>query len=153
MHYRPIDSMKAPRFCGIRTFMRLPHLSVLEEVDVAVVGVPVDSAVGYRSGARFGPEAIRSASILLRDYNQSQQINVPDTLSMVDYGDAPVLPGYHEESLKRVQEHLEPIYRAGVTPLVLGGRPFPDNCRTAGCRCGLWSGFSDSYRRPWGCAG
>ncbi|TGK15677.1 agmatinase [Leptospira fluminis] len=120
-HYLPLNSMKAPRFTGVRTFMRLPNLAVLEDVDVAVVGVPMDSAVSFRSGARFGPEAIRSASVLLRDYNPVLKVNVPEVLSMVDYGDAPVVPGYHEESLYRVQNFLEPIYEAGVVPLILGG--------------------------------
>ncbi|EMM77396.1 agmatinase [Leptospira santarosai] len=120
-HYKPMNSMEAPRFTGVRTFMRLPNISTLHDVDVAVVGVPVDSAVSYRSGARFGPEAIRSASILLRDYNSATQVNVVESLSMVDYGDAPVVPGYHEETLKRVQAYLEPIYAANVIPLILGG--------------------------------
>jgi agmatinase len=120
-HYKPMNSMKAPRFTGVRTFMRLPNLETLTDIDVAVVGVPVDSAVSFRSGARFGPEAIRSASILLRDYNPALNVNVVDTLSMVDYGDVPVVPGYHEESLKRIQKYLEPIYKANVVPLILGG--------------------------------
>jgi len=120
-HYRPMNSMQAPRFTGVRTFMRLPCLETLEDIDVAVVGIPTDSAVSYRSGARFGPEAIRSASILLRDFNPALDVNVTDVLSMVDYGDAPVVPGYHEETLERVQAYLEPIYRAGVVPLILGG--------------------------------
>jgi agmatinase len=121
MHFRPMDSMQAPRFTGVRTFMRLPAIQTTENVDVAIVGVPMDSAVSYRSGARFGPEGIRSASILLRDFNPYLNVNVVDELSMVDYGDAPIVPGYQEESLKRVQEFLAPIYRAGVVPLILGG--------------------------------
>lgn len=121
MRYRPQDSMKAPRFTGPRTFMRLPAISTLEEVDVAVIGVPTDSAVSFRSGARFGPEGIRSASILLRDFNPILDVSVPEVLSMVDYGDAPTVPGYHLESLSRIQSFLEPIYSRGVVPLILGG--------------------------------
>jgi agmatinase len=120
-HYRPMNSMHAPRFTGVRSFMRLPCVTTLVDVDVAILGVPVDSAVSYRSGARFGPEAIRSASVLLRDFNPALKVNVPEILSMVDYGDAPVVPGYHEETLSRVREFLEPVYRAGVVPLILGG--------------------------------
>jgi agmatinase len=121
VHYRPMNSMNAPRFTGVRTFMRLPFKPTLEDVDAVIVGVPTDSAVSYRSGARFGPEAIRSASILLRDFNPALSVDVPATLSMVDYGDAPVVPGYHEETLRRVAEYLQPIYRAKVVPLILGG--------------------------------
>src|SRR5829696_4239616 len=96
MHHRPADSSKTPRFTGPRTFMRLPHVTELEGVDVAVVGVPTDDAVSFKSGARFGPEAIRSASVLLRPYNPRLKVDVVERLSMVDYGDAPpVLGGDH----------------------------------------------------------
>ena len=101
--------------------MRLPHVTDLEGVDVAVVGVPTDDAVSFRSGARFGPEAIRSASVLLRPYNPQLDVDVIERLSMVDYGDAPTVPGYVVESLERVEAALRPIHEAGVIPMVLGG--------------------------------
>ncbi|MFJ5631800.1 agmatinase [Streptomyces goshikiensis] len=118
--------MTKPRIAsGPRTFMRLPWvddpLAAEGRIDVAVVGVPTDSAVSYRSGARFGPEAIRSASILLRDHNPATGVDVTRTLSMVDAGDAPVVPGYHELTLERVEEFLVPLYEQGIVPLLLGG--------------------------------
>ncbi|MFD0689972.1 agmatinase [Actinomadura fibrosa] len=124
-HYRPDDSMRRPRFAsGPRTFMRLPYIAdpmtATGRIDVAVVGVPTDSAVGYRSGARFGPEAIRSASILLRDHNPETGVDVT-RLSMIDAGDAPVVPGYHDLTLERLEAHLRPFYERGVLPLLLGG--------------------------------
>ncbi len=125
-HYRPRDSMAKPRIAsGPRTFMRLPWvddpLDAPGRIDVAVVGVPTDSAVSYRSGARFGPEAIRAASVLLRDVNPETGIDVTQVLSMVDAGDAPVVPGYHELTLERLEAYLTPLYRAGIVPLLLGG--------------------------------
>lgn len=125
-HHRPRNSMTQPRIAsGPRTFMRLPWvddlIAVADEVDVAAIGVPTDSAVSYRSGARFGPEAIRAASILLRDHNPATGIDITEVLSMVDAGDAPVVPGYHELTLQRLAEHLSPVYRAGIVPLLLGG--------------------------------
>lgn len=118
--------MTQPRIAsGPRTFMRLPWvddlIAVADEVDVAAIGVPTDSAVSYRSGARFGPEAIRAASVLLRDHNPATGIDITELLSMVDAGDAPVVPGYHELTLQRLEEHLSPVYRAGIVPLLLGG--------------------------------
>ena len=101
--------------------MRLPHVETLEDVDVAVIGIPTDDAVSFKSGARFGPEAIRSASALLRPYNPRLRVDVTEQLSMVDYGDAPTVPGYHEQTLRLIQEYLEPVHAAGVTPLCLGG--------------------------------
>jgi agmatinase len=119
--YGPADSWDTPRFTGPRTFMRLPHRETTEEVDLAIVGVPTDDAVSYRSGARFGPEAVRSASVLLRPYNTHLKVNVAERLSMVDYGDCPTVPGYQEESLQRIERHLLPLHQAGVTPLCIGG--------------------------------
>ncbi|MFN2489319.1 MAG: agmatinase [Actinomycetota bacterium] len=121
MRYGPADSFKTPRYTGPRTFMRLPHVETTEDVDLAIVGIPTDDAVSYRSGARFGPEAIRSASVLLRPYNPILDVDVTRYLSMVDHGDAPTVPGYHEETLARIQAYLEPLHEAGVTPLCIGG--------------------------------
>ena len=121
MRYGPADSSQSPRFTGVRTFARLPYVESLEGVDVAVIGVPVDDAVSYKSGARFGPEAIRSASSLLRPYNPLLRVDIAAHLSMVDNGDAPTVPGYHERTLEQIQAHLEPVHRAGVIPLCLGG--------------------------------
>src|SRR5919205_49765 len=121
MRYGPIDSSQSPRFTGVSTFMRLPYVESLEDVDVAVLGVPVDGPVSFPSGVPLRPGGIRSASVLLRPYNQRLRVDVTEHLSMVDNGDAPTVPGYHEETLKRIQAHLEPVHRAGVVPLCLGG--------------------------------
>jgi agmatinase len=119
--YRPIDAQVIPRFAGIRTFMRLPHVTELEGVDAAAVGIPFDTGTSYRSGARFGPEAIRSASALLRPFHPVFGINLVETLSIVDYGDLPVAPGDTEETFRRVEATFAPVVEAGVFPLVLGG--------------------------------
>ena len=66
MRYQPPEASHAPRYTGIRTFARVPHVESLEDVDVAVVGVPFDTATSMRPGARFGPAGIRDASLLLR---------------------------------------------------------------------------------------
>jgi agmatinase len=57
----------------------------------------------------------------LRPYNPSQDIIIFEHLSVIDYGDVPVVPGFIEESYERIREGLEPIHRAGVVPIVLGG--------------------------------
>jgi agmatinase len=86
-----------------------------------VVGIPTDGAVVYRSGARFGPEAIRSASVMLRNYNPSLGVNVTERLSLVDWGDAPTVPGSTSDSLGRTTATLTVLVEAGVTTLGLGG--------------------------------
>jgi agmatinase len=119
--YEPANSFETPRFSGVRTFMRLPNSQDLENSDAAIVGAPFDTATTFRVGARFGPEGIRSVSHLLRPYNPSQDVSIFDHLSVIDYGDVSVVPGYIEESYRRIAEGLEPIHRAGVVPIVLGG--------------------------------
>jgi agmatinase len=121
VRYEPANSLETPRFSGVRTFMRLPNVQDLENADAAVVGSPFDTGGTFRVGARFGPESIRSVSHLLRRYNPSLGVGIFDHLSVIDYGDVPVVPGYIEESYERIREGLEPIHRAGVIPVVLGG--------------------------------
>lgn len=101
--------------------MRAPHTRNLAGVDAAVYGIPFDTATTYRTGPRFGPEAIRSASALLRPYNPALDVNVVETLSIVDYGDVPVSPGDTERTYGQVEEALAPLVEAGVFPLALGG--------------------------------
>jgi agmatinase len=119
--HQPPDALAAPRFTGPRTFARLPHLTTLEDVDCAVFGMPWDGGTSFRSGARFGPEAIRSASGMIRTYNPVQKVQVFGALSVVDHGDAPTAPGYIEETLQRIEAYVAPIAAAGVVPLGMGG--------------------------------
>jgi agmatinase len=121
VHHGPPDASVSPRYTGPRTFLRLPHLQTTEDVDVAIVGIPTDDAVSFRSGARFGPEAVRSASALLRPYNPALGVDIHERLSIVDYGDAPTVPGYHERTLERIERFLAPLHEAGVVVLGVGG--------------------------------
>jgi agmatinase len=101
--------------------MRAPHVTDLAGVDAAVYGIPFDTATSYRTGPRFGPEAIRSASALIRPYNPALAVNVVEALSLVDYGDLPVSPGDTERTYGQVEEALAPIVDAGIFPVALGG--------------------------------
>ncbi len=120
--FQPPDPMLAPRYTGVRTFARLPNVEVPhEEVDAAVIGVPFDTATSFRSGARFGPEAIRAGSMLLRPYHPVLDVDVFGTLSVVDGGDLAVTPGNALRTTEQIAAALEAVLRAGIVPLVLGG--------------------------------
>ncbi|MDV7764964.1 agmatinase [Peribacillus sp. CSMR9] len=122
MKYQPKDSFKSPRFCGVRTFMRLPFVEQVDEhMDFVITGIPFDSGQSFRTGARFGPEAIRDFSILLRPYNPEQDINIFDFISGIDYGDIPIIPGYISETYKKIEEELTPVIEKGIIPISLGG--------------------------------
>jgi agmatinase len=90
-------------------------------VDAAIVGVPFDTATSYRAGARFGPEAIRSASALLRPYHPALGVDVFGTLSVVDGGDLEITPGNARRSAEQIAGGLRPVLEAGIVPIVLGG--------------------------------
>lgn len=81
----PPDAAPGPRYSGVRTFGRCAQLTGEPEgVDAAVVGAPFDTATSFRPGARFGPEAVRSASVLLRPWHPVQRVDVFGELSVVD---------------------------------------------------------------------
>jgi agmatinase len=120
-HYAPEDSLQSPRFTGPSTFARLPNVRTLDGVDLAIVGVPFDTGVTYRVGGRFGPNAVRAASVMLRPYNTNLDVKPFEILSCVDYGDVAIVPGYTERSYAAIEAAIEPIVAGGVVPLLIGG--------------------------------
>jgi agmatinase len=119
--YGPPAMNAAPRFTGIRTYSRAPYVTSPEGVDLAVVGIPFDTATSMRPGARFGPAGIRDASLLLRPWHPAQQVDVFASLSLADLGDFATTPGNALKTTEQIAEQLEPILRAGAVSLVLGG--------------------------------
>jgi agmatinase len=119
--YKPADALQSPRFCGIRTFMRLPHVPTAEEADFAVIGVPFDTGVTFRAGARFAPEAIRSNSVILKPYNIALDVDIFADCSGYDFGDLPIVPGFIEDSYEKIEAGLLPLLDKGIIPLLLGG--------------------------------
>ena len=119
--YEPWDALEAPRFTGPRTYGRLPSVKVCRKIETAIYGLPWDGGTSFRSRARFGPEAIRSASGMIRTYNPVQRVQVFGALSSIDYGDAPTAPGYIEETLARIERFVAPIAEAGVIGIGMGG--------------------------------
>src|SRR5882672_8421465 len=104
--------MRAPRFTGIGTFMRLPNVVDMTGVDAAFIGIPFDTAVSYRIGGRFGPAAIREASRLLRPYNVEQDVDIFELVSAVDAGDLSVIPGNVQATYAVIEEGLIDTTRA-----------------------------------------
>jgi agmatinase len=119
--YSPPDASRAPRYTGIRTFARLPHVRDPEGVDIAVVGVPFDTATSFRPGARFGPEAIRAGSVLLRPWHPALEVDVFAAQSAVDWGDIEITPGNAAKTMDQITSGLGELLSAGITPVVLGG--------------------------------
>src|SRR5918992_1384837 len=118
----PTDALEVPRFCGVPTFMRLPQPEAPDGLDVGIIGLPSDNGAPYRTGARFGPNAVRAMSVMLRPVNPYHgDINVFETLEVGDLGDAPVVPGYMLESLESMEAALASLAGRGVIPAAIGG--------------------------------
>jgi agmatinase len=117
----PVDSLSTPRFCGVPTFMRLPQATSLADLDAAIIGLPSDSGAPFRTGARFGPNAVRAMSVMLRPINPYRNLHVFERLRCADAGDAAVVPGYLEDSLASMEASVRTLVAAGVTPFGIGG--------------------------------
>ncbi len=117
-----VDGLKVPRYAGLTTFARLPRLEDVDDYDVAVVGVPWDSGVTYRPGARFGPSAIRQASRLLRPYNPALDAQPFRDAQVVDAGDVAANPFDIARAIDETREGLAALITpAGRPVLSLGG--------------------------------
>jgi agmatinase len=112
----------------VRTFASLEHAPLqtlgtrgAPSPELAVVGVPFDTATSWRPGARFAPEAIRSASVLLRPWHPVHGIEVLRAGAVLDAGDVGITPGNATRSSEQIAAALSPLCAAGTIPMVLGG--------------------------------
>ncbi|OIJ26420.1 agmatinase [Nocardioides luteus] len=117
----PIDASQNPRYAGIATFARLPRLDQVEHADIAVVGVPFDTGVSYRPGARFGPAHVRESSRLLRPYNPALDVSPFASAQVVDAGDIAANPFHIEEALETVQASALELTAGGTRLVTIGG--------------------------------
>lgn len=117
----PTDSLTQPRYSGAATFARLPRIDEVADAEIKIVGVPFDSGVTYRPGARFGPSAIRQASRLLRPYNPAQKIDVFQTVQVADCGDISANPFNIEEAIEAVSNHASQLIAGNSRLITLGG--------------------------------
>ena len=120
-HPAPVNSLESPRFAGLSTFMRLPHIADAKRLDVALIGVPFDGGTSYRTGTRFGPRHIREQSAIIRPYNPVLKISPFELLRVADYGDLPVNPLSINDSFKRITRGLGPVLEANTIPICVGG--------------------------------
>ena len=117
----PVDATQVPRFAGPATFARLPRLEEVEHADVAVVGVPFDSGVSYRPGARFGPAHVRAASKLLRNYNLVLDVEPFGSQQVVDAGDIACNPFDIKEALDQIDLGARSVLERSQRLLTIGG--------------------------------
>lgn len=117
-------------FVGISTFGKNQYVDDWDNIkaDVAVLGAPFDFGTQWRSGARFGPRAIREASTLFSfghggayDFEDDVTYLPADEVKIVDLGDADIIHTDTINSHKNIEYGVRKILDAGALPVVLGG--------------------------------
>ncbi|ACV79288.1 agmatinase [Nakamurella multipartita] len=117
----PVDATRVPRYAGPATFARLPRLDEVSRADVAILGVPFDTGVSYRPGARFGPGHIRQSSKLLRPYHPGQDVHPFGVQQVADAGDVAVNPFDLTEAVQQIDDAVTAVRADGASLLTLGG--------------------------------
>jgi agmatinase len=116
-----VDGLAVPRYAGLATFARLPRREDVPRYDVAVVGVPFDTGVTYRPGARFGPAHIRQASRLLRGYNPALGVEPFGAQQVVDAADIACNPFDIAEAIGQIERGADELSADGQRLVSLGG--------------------------------
>lgn len=118
---QPLGGNQMPRFGGPATMMRLPQAASAKGLDVAFVGVPLDTGTSNRSGARYGPRQIRAESCLIRPYNMATRASPFDTLQIADLGDVAINTFNLPKSIAIIERAYNEILSHGCKTLTMGG--------------------------------
>lgn len=119
---RPVSGTIVPRYAGASTFVRLPELRDVKRSDVAILGIPFDSGVSYRPGARFGPSAVRQASRLLRpQFHPAYDMEPLAELQAVDAGDVACNPFDIDEAISQIERRVDELQEVADAVVSIGG--------------------------------
>lgn len=116
---RPDGKRKLP-FSGVSTFLDAPLSESFDDLDVALIGVPMDLGVSNRTGARFGPRALRQIE-RIGPYNHQTRVAPQLRLNYADVGDCPINRYSLEKSMQEIEQYYHGVMDAGVKPLTAGG--------------------------------
>ena len=123
--FKPISGFDLPRFAGVPTFMRLPHVSLdgarIEDVEIGIIGVPWDSGTTNRPGPRHGPRQLRDASTMIRAEHPVSGVRPYERSNCADLGDVSINPADIEDSMNRITAFYNKVLGKGIKPLTAGG--------------------------------
>jgi agmatinase len=117
----PRNPFVSPRFGQVATFMLLPQAETARDLDVALLGIPYDGGTSYRTGARFGPRAVREQSSLIRSWNPVLKVHPFEKLRVADCGDVDVVPISIERTYEAVERRIGAVTAEGALPVCVGG--------------------------------
>lgn len=118
---QPADASIVPRFSDVATFLRTRRSDNYDDVDIGLVGVPLDIGTNYRAGARHGPAGVREASRLIRRIHPMSGINPFERCRVADLGDAPVNPLHLDKSVQMIEAFFARLHAVGIRPISVGG--------------------------------
>ena len=123
--FKPVSGFDLPRFAGVPTFMRLPHVSLdapkISDVDIGIIGVPWDSGTTNRPGPRHGPRQLRDASTMIRAEHPVSGVRPYERSNCADLGDVSINPADIEDSMNRITAFYNKVLEKGIKPLTAGG--------------------------------
>ena len=123
--FEPVSGFDLPRFAGIPTFMRLPHISLddqrIKDVQVGIIGTPWDSGTTNRPGPRHGPRQLRDQSTMIRAENGITGVRPFDLVNCADLGDVPPNPSDIQQSMSKITEFYNEVRKNNIIPLTAGG--------------------------------
>lgn len=123
--FQPVSAMDLPRFAGVPTFMRLPHVALddprLADVQIGLIGAPWDGGTTNRPGPRHGPRQLRDLSTMIRAQNGATGVRPFETVNCADLGDVAPNPADLMDSLDRMHRFYARVKEAGIRPLTAGG--------------------------------
>ena len=117
----PINAAQIPRYAGAGTYARLPRLDQVQQADIKIVGIPFDTGVSYRPGARFGANHVRESSRLIRPYNPATDTSPFAQSQVADAGDMAVNPFNIHEAIETIEHEALELTADGSTLVTLGG--------------------------------
>ena len=123
--FQPVSGFDLPRFAGVPTFMRLPHVTKLDEkfrdVDIGIIGVPWDGGTTNRPGPRHGPRQLRDASTMIRAEHSVTGMRPFEAVNIADLGDVGPNPADLVDSMERITDFYSDLKSHHIRPLTAGG--------------------------------
>lgn len=158
MEYKPLSGREFPRFSGIKTFFRMPHVPVDSDYDVALFGIPYDGGVSYRPGGRFAPSKIREVSSLGRGFHMNRGLTWFQKLKVADVGDCSVVPIDQAQTYASIEKFVSELVAKNKKFIAVGG----DHSTTlpvlralkkkyGALRLIHFDAHLDTYPAAWGC--
>jgi len=118
---QPLGGNEMPRFAGIASMFRLPVQANAENLDIALLGIPLDIGTSNRGGTRFGPREIRCESVMVRPYGMYTKAAPFDSFQVADVGDVPLNAFNLLKSIDIIEKFADDVITHGAKPVSFGG--------------------------------